>query len=332
MLKKTINILLLNNGKLLWLLKIAITGVFVYLVNKSLSSPLIQLANVRISWPVMSIVFLLAVFGLWLQVLRWRLICRTRAIPITMVWALKTMLLGNLLAFVTPGKLGELFRGVSLPQVKKSDTVIAVCVEKVYDALACVVFGLTAAALHAMQSGISTGQIVIGAGALTLAAAAVILSFLLRNRRVISLLRKKNLEKAVAWIAESFTNTSKSRITLITAYSFGVHFILVCQTALLFYMAGSAGFFGGVLSAAEAYAFMMLFPVFIANMGIREYSFALYLTGTSGLRTGTAVPVAALFSSLSILFVNMILPAVAGLLWWFFDTTSGAKKRESPAA
>jgi hypothetical protein len=330
MLAKLLNIV--KNGKLLWLLKIAITGVFVYLVNKSLSSPLMQLANVRISWPVVSLVFLLAVFGLWLQVVRWKLICATRAIPISMAWALKTMLLGNLLAFVTPGKLGELFRGVSLPQVKKSDTVIAVCVEKVYDALACVLFGLAAAALHALKSGIFMGQIVIGAGALALSIAAVILFFLLRNRRVIAFLKKKNIEKAFAWMRESFRTTGTSRIALITAYSLGIHFILICQTALLFYLCGSTGIFESALCAAEAYAFMMLFPVFMANMGIREYSFALFLARTHGLRTGAAVPVAALFSSLSILIVNMILPAVAGLVWWFFDTRSGAKRREPPAA
>lgn len=318
---------ILKNGKLLWLLKIAITGVFVYLVNKSLSAPLIRIAEARFSCHGFLVVFCLGAAGLVLQVARWKLICTTRAIPLTGVSALKTMLFGNLLAFVTPGKLGELFRGVSLPQVKKSDTVIAVCVEKVYDAGACVLCGVSAAVIHALASGVSFGQIVIGAGSSALVIAAAGLFFLVKNRRAVDFFRMKRMEKAVSWIPDFFKNTGGLQIACIALYSLAVHLLLIAQTAFLFHLCGSADFFADVLCAAEAYAFMMLFPLFIANMGIREYSFQLFLAKLHGLKlAGMSVSVMALFCSLSILFVNLILPAVAGLAWWFFDEKTPLKK------
>ena len=84
-------------------------------------------------------------------------------------------------------------------------------------------------------------------------------------------------------------------------------------------MFGSEGFFDTMIASGQAYSFMLFFPFFIANMGIREYSFRMFLgcgrppgaiSGLSRLAFG---------ASTVILIVNIILPALIGLIWWIIE-------------
>jgi hypothetical protein len=95
-------------------------------------------------------------------------------------------------------------------------------------------------------------------------------------------------------------------------------------------MLGAKGWFTNCIVAGQAYMQMLFLPFFVANVGVREYSFGLYLRQLSG---GNNVDVIAFGVSGFILFVNIILPALVGLLWFFFDRNSSStlpvKKEDS---
>jgi hypothetical protein len=86
-------------------------------------------------------------------------------------------------------------------------------------------------------------------------------------------------------------------------------------------MFGSRDFQANILAAGQSYAFMLFFPFFIANMGIREYAFGMFLGG--------ALVPAAFGASMGILAINIVLPALLGLGWWMVDIKkiSGAPPR-----
>jgi hypothetical protein len=103
-------------------------------------------------------------------------------------------------------------------------------------------------------------------------------------------------------------------------YSAIAQILLIVQTSIVFSMFGVDSFIRGLLAAGQAFALMALVPLFIGNMGIREYSFGLFLgqiteAGEHPLR------MIALGASVVILVINLILPALIGLLWSLIDAS-----------
>jgi hypothetical protein len=85
-------------------------------------------------------------------------------------------------------------------------------------------------------------------------------------------------------------------------------------------MFGSHAMAINMCASAQAYAFMQFLPFFIANMGIREYSFGLFLGEYHSMPVQALTLGAVAFgASMGILVINMILPALAGLIWWLLN-------------
>lgn len=317
---------LYNKFKISWILKAAITLLFVYLVNKNLGYDRIRLIEIRLAAIPVVLVFLFGAANFLCQAARWRLVCGGYGILINAACAVKTMLFGNLLAFVTPGKFGELLRGVSIPDVKKADTVVAAAFDKVCAGAVTIVFGACAAVIHGARYGMSAAQTMIVAGTLGLAAVAAVCAVLIATGRAHGLCMRLKLEKAALLVPRLVPKTGAASLWGIAAYSFAAHLLLICQTVCLFAMFGSPDMAASVICSFEAYAFMLFFPFFVANMGIREYSFGLFLGQIDAVRIAVRdVPIVALSSSVSVLAVNMALPALAGLAWWLLESGRRAK-------
>jgi hypothetical protein len=298
-----------KNSKRLWMLKLAATAVVVYLVNKSLAHTHVKDVLERISAVPVILALILACAGFYMQAVRWRRILRCMDIHINNKNALRTMLWGSLLAFVTPGRSGELLRGIMLPAARKRDTVYAVIIEKCFAGAVTLALGLICAVLAVVRCGHIIGMqwvvimcsVVVFAGYAGAIYAVNTLQRLRAAHRILSMFSVRSLVD-------------------IGAYSFGIHIILLIQSALLLAMFGSADVWANVYAVGQAYAFMIFFPFFIANMGIREYSFGLFLGYlVPALTTGTAV---AFGTSIGILVLNIILPALLGLAGWFFQKTT----------
>ena len=318
-----------NHKRYTWPLKLLVTILFVYLVNKNLGYDRIRLIEIRLAFLPVVFIFLAGAANFFFQVLRWQLVCKAYGMRISGGLAVKTMLFGNLLAFVTPGKFGELLRGMSIPQARKADTVVAVAFEKVCAGAVSIVAGVLAAMVHAAWYGISTGQTAVFAGSIGLGFAAAVLALLASRGGAQKLLMRFNKGKAALFAERLVPQAGAATFWGIAIYSIAAHLSVVCQTVFLFAMFGSSDISADIVCAFEAYAFMIFFPFFIANMGIREYSFGLFLGKVDVSRM--AVPGAggiAVLASVSVLVINMVLPALAGLVWWLL---ASKKAGERPA-
>jgi hypothetical protein len=297
-----------------WPFKILVTVIVIYLVNKSLSKDQLPLLLGNIAFIPVVAALALGCLSFYCQVNRWKIMLSLWGIEVNGTEAFRTMLWGCLLAFLTPGRAGELLRGLTLPAKKKGTTVYATIADKAFAGIAALVFGVgccLVAAARNQACGWGQRTIIIGAAAV-LAVTAIV--FTLRSRPYI----KKFLVHAPVF--------STYRLQGIILYSLASHLLLLTQTAVLLSMFGSAGFIDNVLTSGQAYAFMMFFPFFIANMGIREYSFALFLGLAPPVAVAAAgIPGIAFGASMGILVINIILPALAGLVWWLIDKKRGAR-------
>jgi len=84
-------------------------------------------------------------------------------------------------------------------------------------------------------------------------------------------------------------------------------------------MFGSTKFVINLIIASESYLFMLFFPFFIANIGLREYSFMFFLNEFSTFFPHLLIPATAFAISTVILLINIVFPAFIGLIWGVSD-------------
>jgi uncharacterized membrane protein YbhN (UPF0104 family) len=298
----------LNNNRYLWPLKITVTVFVMYLVNQNLSkNQMPDLVN-KINWPHVALAVFLGLTGLFFQARRWLIILRCKGIVINNTAAFRTILFGNLLAFITPGRAGEFFRGVGLPVHNKADTVYAVLVDKLFAGGFGLAFGMAGLALSVRTATLSAGSrmIVVCFGATVLVLGTVAL-----------VIRKY---PAALSAGRHFPRFTKQALGSVLLLSILTHLALCIQTSVLLDMFGSHAMAINMCASAQAYAFMQFLPFFIANMGIREYSFGLFLGEYHSMPVQALTLGAVAFgASMGILVINMILPALAGLIWWMLE-------------
>ncbi|MGB7568133.1 MAG: lysylphosphatidylglycerol synthase transmembrane domain-containing protein [Chitinivibrionales bacterium] len=310
----------LNNNRLLWPFKMAITALVVYLVYKSLGNGQLPLLLHPITLRPLIVSLILGCVGFYLQTRRWQLLLGNQGTRISFRTGLRTMLWGCLLAFVTPGRFGEFFRGISIKPENKANAVYAVIIEKIYAGGTALVAGACGATFSWWAFGAlspAQGSIIICCSAVMAAVLGIFFSKRILRNAFARFFRSRAPQNMAAF---PFANLTKKAAAPIAFLSIATHLVLLFQTAVLLDMFGSHGARANISIAAQAYAFMLFFPVFIANMGIREYSFGLFLGKVSvvcGLKA--QVSAIAIGASMGILCINMILPAVAGLLWWIMD-------------
>lgn len=299
------------------LLKICLTVVFVLLVNRTVPADELSMVGSHISAVHVVVALLVGIVGIALHVKRWEIILRYQGFSVGRWDPLKTMLWGTLLAFVTPGRLGELFRGLGLMKDRRTDSIFAVVIDKVYIVTTTLMIGVLCLALQAWGMGVSLpargGQFLCGAVLLCGGGIALLTvgSCHERARHVV-----QRLGKIVRASPRLFAPAGQRALL----FSLAAHCSLLAQTAILFDMFGYSVSIHLFVAMAEAYALMAILPFFIGNMGIREYSYALFLGQFSSSVSGAApLSAASLGVSVTILALNLVLPALVGLLWYLFD-------------
>ena len=295
-----------------------LTVLFVILVNKSIARADVADLIRTVSPGMLAGVLMLGAGSFYFQVLRWRCILWMHAFPSSMGVAVRTMFRGFFLGFVTPGRLGELFRAIHLDPTRKLATAAATVEERLCAVVVTVVAGAVA---MLVQIGVLHRPLF-----LPLVVASVFFT-------VMVLLALLFLKYGKATTPDDTTPLGRVRSFLknperggkmpvfrLAGYSFAAHLLLLLQTGLLFFMFGERDFLINLLVAAQAYAFMLLLPFFIANIGLREFAFSFFLLRATTISTGElATGVVALGSATIILFVNIILPAAIGLIWGYLE-------------
>ena len=312
-----------------WAIRIAVTAVFVALVNKSIRASDILLLVHRIHfWPLCGAV-IIGAGSFFFQILRWRLILRSHALPCSIMVSLKTLLRGCLLAFITPGRIGELFRAVHIDSKRHYATMVAVVEERSFAVITTVAAGILCIIAQAV---VSTSPLFIP---LIIASIIFIAIFTVMMTEMISrgVLFKKSGRFPMYYdrVIEYLHRIRSLPFLPLALLSAGAHLLLLLQTALLFHMFGSGDIGRNIIAAGQAFSFMLLLPFFIANIGLREYAFSLFLARLSpdpGIvsEIGTIAFGVATF----ILFINLIFPALIGLLWMYTERNVLTDDRDIP--
>src|SRR5690554_554956 len=99
--------------------RLIITFLFFIIVNKNISLTQIKLLAERVCVWQLTITIVIGIVGLYFQMLRWKEILYSQKFPSSVSIAFKTLLWGHLLAFITPGRFGELMRAWGLSDKKK---------------------------------------------------------------------------------------------------------------------------------------------------------------------------------------------------------------------
>jgi hypothetical protein len=229
-------------------------------------------------------------------------------LPYEKLIPLKTMLWGNFLGFMTPGRVGELFRNTGTNPLRKGDSVLSVMIDR----LIAIMMVLVSGCACMMVQGFVYGKKLYIVQNIALAVSALVVLLVLffrksRNREI------KRVYDKLPLVLQGLRNATDIRVILI---SVAAHACLLFQTAIVLSMFGLHDFVKNIVIAALTFTQMIFLPFAIANVGIREYSFGVYIrmlfpeNDAAGIAFGV---------SGIILFFNIILPALGGLLWFMLD-------------
>lgn len=299
-------------------LKFAITIFFFWLVNRSLNQSDLRLILARIDFlPIFAALFF-CVAGFYILILRWQFILKSQDLPSGIKVAAKTMFIGFFLAFLTPGRVGELFRGVGISGGRKTVSVLAVATERYFAVFLTIIFGGLSVIAQFIFYKVSISLFFM---------VSLILSFILfcYAGKILKLLSIKFqkfsfLRSILNSLQEFLSGLDSLPLMPIVACSTIAHLCLIFQTAILLDMFGSAEFLKNCIIAGEVYAFMLFLPFFVANIGLREFSFSIFL-GKLETITEIKPEVGAVAFGVStlILFMNIILPAILGFFLMFIE-------------
>ena len=74
------------------------------------------------------------------------------------------------------------------------------------------------------------------------------------------------------------------------------------------------------MAAGQSYAYMLFLPFFVANAGLREHAFRLFLERLDPiLNLHFQAYAIALGTAALVLIINIVIPAIGGLVWAFID-------------
>ncbi len=300
-----------RNAHVKWVLKILVTLLFIYLVNRMITPRQLKGLFESLSVPHLVTATLLGFLGVAFQSLRWHRVLQCLDFRVGFTDALKTMLWGSLLGFVTPGRAGELLRGVGLDENRKADAVLASMLDRIYAVLFALLCGAAALSALALSGAMVESKLLYPLLGLT--ALGTILSLLLKFK---STLLQKN--RAFRWLTGKFGHLPSALGSAlgkrILFHTLAAHIVLLLQTAVLFDMFGYHDYLLTIPAIAQAYTFMIFMPFFVANAGVREYSMALFV-GQCGSVSSMDIKAASTAVSTLVLFLNIFIPALAGLFW-----------------
>ncbi|KMQ52177.1 hypothetical protein CHISP_0858 [Chitinispirillum alkaliphilum] len=313
-----------KTGGAKWILRIIITLLFVWFVNGSLTSDDIRILSENISLRYLGLSFLFGLIATFLQVLRWRIVLSAMKFQVSFTDVVRSFLKGCFLGFMTPGRSGELFRGFDLDPSLKIRSVKATVLDRAYAVIVVLIVGMSAAVAQKVYTGLEPLAIFILP---VLVIMSVVLTGLCFFRYWSRFLRlpgfvKLSQETVFQFFRDVFALMKQPRFLVLTLMS---HLFLLLQTSILFYMLGFTDFMWNLLTAAQSYAFMIFLPIFVANAGIREFSFATFMAQRDWGMVAVGIDAAAVGVSAAVLICNIILPALAGLIWIYLDTKKQCK-------
>lgn len=297
-------------------IKVIITIVFLFIMNRTVSLTEFKSLLKHIKPIHILLVLLLSFFNLHFHVSRWIIILRYMELKPDKKSAWYSILWGTLLAFITPGRVGELFRGVGTVKGDSKDAMFGVVLDKLFILTTVFIFGTVGAIYQFSILGVLIPGVIVKSTFLVFVL-ALVLFVILFNGKVIS---NENhiaffFNKTVAGLHRLFRPAGFKAMGL----SFGAHLCLILQTVILLHMFGCFEFEKVLISAVQGYGILPFLSVSIGELGVREGAVSFFMENLNVVcNNEISLKGAALGMSLFIVIANLVLPSIAGLLWNLF--------------
>jgi hypothetical protein len=312
-----------NAQVLRWVLRIAITVLFAVMVNRGITRQQLVILGEHLTWGWVVAACITGLLSLLFQLLRWREILRVEGFGNSLLQAFKTFAWGHLLAFITPGRIGEFGRALALDSKRKADSVASVVIDKTFAVLATAVCGAAGMIGQYWLLGIQPPQrLTLCMLLFCLVAPMVLIGIRVWARHPAATGKTGSLARRLHGTLAAIPGFISGRIVI---YSLAAQIALLAQTAMILSIFGNASFFSNMVIAAEVYTFMLFLPFFIANIGLREYGFSMMFENIKPVfHQSLAVGSVALGVSFLILIMNILFPAAVGLCIMIIDKKHGS--------
>ncbi|HNR66906.1 MAG TPA: lysylphosphatidylglycerol synthase transmembrane domain-containing protein [bacterium] len=250
--------------------------------------------------------FLLLFLNIYLQYARWSLLLHSQG-QRDRRQALRSLLVGFTLGFITPGRIGEYGRGLFVDSVDRSSAVGLVVLDKLYGLLVITLLG--ASAVISILSPWPAGWTLL-LNALLISAALCILVLLLhpqswsRWSKGFAGLGRHSRWQGLSRAFRQFTAAQARGVLLLSL----LHALVYLSQFVLLLRAFSdlAIFTAYRIAAATLFSKSML-PIAIGDLGIRESAAVFFC------RNYNIEPAAAFNASVFLFLINLLVPALTGL-------------------
>jgi glycosyltransferase 2 family protein len=270
--------------------RLLVAGALLYTIVTWVTTPtelLSLVATLDPTWLLLAAA--LTVAGLLLQWWKWRLLVQACLPSIEESDIIRSLFTGFGLGLLTPGRLGELGRGVIWPGVRRKATTLAMA-----DRLVSSLVTLVAGSAYAVYVMPAAWGVWVGVGAIVTGVAWRWFGSLVSARLAAFGVSSLSDVPRSAWLANT-----------VAAALFNAVFCL--QMFCLLRAAGSVPS-GTLLAIPAMFALKTLLPISFMDLGIREAASVVVLGGV-GVAAATAVQ-----ASLMLFGLNVLLPGLAGLL------------------
>lgn len=296
---------------LLILAKILITIAFVWAIYRSVDNFGDLFSSVTAPLVISAILFS-AIMQI-IHIHRWQLALKLEGTRFTFRQCTKSYFVGALLGVISPGRIGEILRFYFLPGLPKKRALYALFIDRIFLMASLAIVG----ALAVLSYGSNFITLEIPSFFTASHLKSVMLAVALVG--IIAMLGGK-----IA-LHHTLNDTVKNHhYSLLVFESLFVNVVLLFQGAVLFVLLNGWGVFSGARVIATSYASMQLAPITIANLGTREFFLTLFSTLEETVQGSSVESSAApLVVAMIVVVVNLLLPAVPGVLLLLMDKIKG---------
>jgi len=296
---------------LLWikfLLTVAVLGLLVMTIHPQEILKAVRSAH----YPLVAAALGLVIPGLALRALKWGYLLRqvrpeTRARE---VWS--SLLVGITFAVVTPGQLGEFGRAFFISGRPRLELIGLSFIDKAYNLLAIVLFGTLGILLLPGLVMDGNAYLFVGSAVLVAILWTALALVVLSPRWIRDLLYAVNVilpyREKTKVLLSGFDPLRRRQSLVLTGLGLSQHFITLVQFYLLVHSFQPVAFFDSFRASAAVIFVKAALPISIGGLGVGE-------TASVGFYRLFDVAHAAAFNSSMMLFsMNILLPAVIGVL------------------
>ncbi len=274
-----------------WLLQLLGIALFIYiLLSVDLQMLLQQLQKIRVTWLIFAAIVLTGVY--LLKSLRWKILLQRLGIRYSYKNSLFAFTSANFIAFVTPGRLGEVAKSVYVKNDVHqpiSFTLPTVILDRIFDVYTLLFFAMYGILKYAIFESFNVGTyIIIGL--------LIVVPVVMINHRFLMFLNKmmqnRRVFKPLQIYLQMFMNAIRRfnftvilSAEAITLLAYGVLFIVAWGIGKSMSLDFTFMEYAMFISVANILSFL---PVSVAGLGTREASLV-FLFGIFGISSEIAV-------------------------------------------